>query len=147
MKHIIWSNMNLDLDDWKDFLEEEYPEITDEHEQYHLIEDMNMEYLDECLKYGKYRKFSCKEQKYGDECSIDLNKPVLIEGTYSFMHDGYDLRIFLECSKNIQLERLKTREEDIVSFENIWLVKERDYFNRLEVKNKANLIINTDKLF
>ena len=47
MKHIIWSNINLDLDDWKDFLEEEYPEITDEHEQYHLIEDMNMEYLDD----------------------------------------------------------------------------------------------------
>lgn len=109
--------------------------------------NMNMEYLDECLKYGKYRKFSCKEQKYGDEYSIDLNKPVLIEGTYSFMHGGYDLRIFLECSKNVQLERLKIREEDIASFENIWLVKERDYFNRLEVKNKANLIINTDKLF
>ena len=47
MKHIIWSNMNLDLDDWKDFLDEEYPEITDEHEQYHLIEDMNMEYLED----------------------------------------------------------------------------------------------------
>ena len=72
---------------------------------------------------------------------------MLIEGTYSFMHDGYDLRIFLECSKNVQLERLRIREEDIASFGNIWLVKERDYFNKLEVKNKANLIINTDKLF
>ena len=47
MKYIIWSNINLDLDDWKDFLEEEYPKITDEHEQYHLIEDMNMEYLED----------------------------------------------------------------------------------------------------
>lgn len=46
-KHIIWSNRNLDLDYWMDFLEDEYPEITDEHEQYHLIEDMNMEYLDD----------------------------------------------------------------------------------------------------
>ena len=47
MKHIIWDNRNLDIDDWVDFLEEEYPEIRDEHEQYHLIEDMNMEYLDD----------------------------------------------------------------------------------------------------
>ena len=44
-KHIIWSNRNLDINDWKDFLEEEYPEVTDKYEQYNLIEDMNMEYL------------------------------------------------------------------------------------------------------
>ena len=46
-KHIIWSNRNLDLDDWMDFLEDEYPEITDAYEQYHLIEDMNMESLED----------------------------------------------------------------------------------------------------
>lgn len=46
-KHIIWSNRNLDLDDWMDFLEDEYPEITDVYEQYRLIEDMNMEYLED----------------------------------------------------------------------------------------------------
>ena len=44
-RHIIWSNRNLDLADWKDFLEEEYPEVTDEYEQYELISEMNMEYL------------------------------------------------------------------------------------------------------
>ena len=46
-RHIIWSNRNLDLADWKDFLEEEYPEVTDEYEQYNLIEDMNMRYLED----------------------------------------------------------------------------------------------------
>ena len=44
-KHIIWSNRNLNINDWKDFLEEEHPEVTDEYEQYNLIEDINMEYL------------------------------------------------------------------------------------------------------
>lgn len=44
-KHIIWSNRNLNLDDWKDFLEEEHPLVEDEYEQYRIIEDMNMEYL------------------------------------------------------------------------------------------------------
>ena len=46
-RHVIWSNRNLDINDWKDFLEEEYPEVTDEYEQYNLIEDMNMRYLED----------------------------------------------------------------------------------------------------
>ena len=46
-KHIMWSDRNLDIDGWIDFLEDEYPEITDEYELYHLIEDMNMEYLED----------------------------------------------------------------------------------------------------
>ena len=29
-KHIIWSNINLDLDDWKDDLKEEYPDKSDD---------------------------------------------------------------------------------------------------------------------
>lgn len=47
MKHIIWSNRNLDVNDWKDFLEETCPDATDDDEQYQLIEDMNMLYLDD----------------------------------------------------------------------------------------------------
>ena len=46
-RHVIWSNRNLDINDWKDFLEEEYPEVTNEYEQYNLIEDMNMRYLED----------------------------------------------------------------------------------------------------
>lgn len=44
-KYIIWQNYNFNVEDWKDFLKEEYPEITDENEQYDLISDLNDEYL------------------------------------------------------------------------------------------------------
>ena len=44
-KHTIWQDIDIDLNDWKDFLEEEYPEVTDEHEQYRLCAEMNDEYL------------------------------------------------------------------------------------------------------
>lgn len=44
-KHIIWSNLNLNLEDWKDFLEEEHPDVTDEYEQYNLVSELNDEYL------------------------------------------------------------------------------------------------------
>ena len=46
-KHVIWQNYHLDVDDWKDFLNEEHPEVTDEHEQYELIYNLNYEYLND----------------------------------------------------------------------------------------------------
>ena len=46
-KHTIWQNYNLNIDDWKDFLEKECQETTNEHEQYGLIYEMNDEYLND----------------------------------------------------------------------------------------------------
>ena len=45
-KHIIWSNLNLDLKDWREFLEEEYPGRTEE-EYYDLMHELNNGYLDD----------------------------------------------------------------------------------------------------
>lgn len=45
-KHIIWSNLNLDLKDWREFLEEEYPGRT-EDEYYYLMRELNDGYLDD----------------------------------------------------------------------------------------------------
>ena len=44
-KHIIWSNINLKIEDWKDFLEKYHPDINDKYEQMNLIREMNSEYL------------------------------------------------------------------------------------------------------
>lgn len=46
-KHIIWQNYDFNLEDWKDFLDEEYPEVIDENKQYDLISDLNDECLDD----------------------------------------------------------------------------------------------------
>lgn len=43
-RKIIWSNENLDLDDWRDFLEEEYPDCSEE-ELYQLMYENNDSYL------------------------------------------------------------------------------------------------------
>lgn len=45
-KHIIWSNLNLDMEDWREFLEEEYPGRTEE-EYYGLMHELNNGYLDD----------------------------------------------------------------------------------------------------
>ena len=42
----IWSNLELNYEDWKDFLDEEYPESSQE-EKYNLMWEINDEYLDD----------------------------------------------------------------------------------------------------
>ena len=45
-KHVIWSNYDLDLDDWRDDLLEEYPD-ADEQRLYELMMERNASYLDD----------------------------------------------------------------------------------------------------
>ena len=45
-KHLIWSNFDLDYEDWREFLEDEYPELT-EDERMMLMYDINSGYLDD----------------------------------------------------------------------------------------------------
>jgi hypothetical protein len=45
-KHIVWSDMNLDLDDWRDDLKAEYPDASDD-ELISKMYDINSDYLDD----------------------------------------------------------------------------------------------------
>ena len=43
----IWTNNAIDLEDWKDFLEEEYPDIVDEDQQWELVTQQIWNHLDD----------------------------------------------------------------------------------------------------
>ena len=45
-RHVIWSNYDLDYEDWRDDLEAEYPELT-EDERIALMYEINGDYLDD----------------------------------------------------------------------------------------------------
>lgn len=45
MKHIIWSN-DINIEDWRDFLDEEYSD-ADEFEKLDIVYEINNEYLDD----------------------------------------------------------------------------------------------------
>ena len=45
-RHIIWSNYDLDYEDWRDDLEAEYPDLT-EDERMTLMDEINGDYLDD----------------------------------------------------------------------------------------------------
>lgn len=47
IKSVIWSNYNHNLEDWEDYLEDAYPEVTDEYEKYHIIEEANNRLLED----------------------------------------------------------------------------------------------------
>lgn len=44
--YLIWSNYDLDYEDWKDDLESEHPELSDA-ERMELMQEMNHDYLDD----------------------------------------------------------------------------------------------------
>ena len=44
--NVIWSNEDLDYEDWREFLEEEYPELT-ESQRVELMYEMNADHLDD----------------------------------------------------------------------------------------------------
>jgi len=46
-KHIIWSNRDLKLEDWEDCLKDWEPEVTNENEQWMLVNQWNDEYLED----------------------------------------------------------------------------------------------------
>ena len=45
-RHIIWSNYELDYGDWKEYLESEYPDLSDD-ERLALMYEINGDYLDD----------------------------------------------------------------------------------------------------
>ena len=45
-KHLIWSNYDLDYEDWKDDLEAEFPDLS-EDDRMALMYEINSDYLDD----------------------------------------------------------------------------------------------------
>ena len=68
-EHRIWSNYDLDYDEWKDDLEDEYPDLT-ESERIEMMYETNANYLDD------------------ERCNlnIQLSRPIIIIGDLGFWY-------------------------------------------------------------
>ena len=76
-RHVIWSDIHLDLDDWRDFLMENYPELP-EDKLYEKMHELNAEYLDD-------------ERRNLD---IQFSQPILVIGDLGFWNgraQGYKM--------------------------------------------------------
>ena len=123
MEHIIWSNTDINVADYADFLQEEYPEVTDPYKQYELCCEMNYAYLDDekasldielphpiiciadlgrwngrCMDYRMIESGNIADCLYDPECEyckwyVDRFNDLRFTGTH---HDGTNQYLYRE---------------------------------------------------
>ncbi len=105
------------------------------------------------IKRGKpfeYRIFNCKIGGYDGVKSIDPSKPIIIEGAYSLrpeFADAYDYKIFMTVDKEIQLDRILTRNgsEALEIFKLKWIPLENRYFEFFGIEKQCDIVIKTTR--
>ncbi len=97
--------------------------------------------------YTEY--FNCKTQKLMPPQMHEPNKIYIVEGTYSCLPEFlpfYNLTVFLTVEDMTQLKRLQQREplSNLENFKNIWIPRERRYFDEYNVSQNCDMILSTD---
>lgn len=93
-----------------------------------------------------YHKFDCSTQLLSEPIRIEPKELIVIEGVYSMhplLENIYDLKVFLDISKDLQIERINKRNSSTMAkrFFEEWIPLENKYFNTLNIKEKCDLII------
>lgn len=85
-----------------------------------------------------YEPFSCKKGALLEPRLLEYCPLTIIEGSYALhprLISFYDLKIFLSCNKQVQMQRIKEREgEGYIQFENRWIPMEELYFQSLNIE-------------
>ena len=111
-----------------------------------LIENVLKPYK-ECKKTN-YVSYDCHSDKYLQEIPIDLDKFLIIEGSYTShpkLDDFVDLKIFVDIDSEEQVKRLTKRNPKVVDkFLSMWVPFENKYFEKLSIKNNSDLVVNVN---
>lgn len=109
-----------------------------------LIENVLKPYKES--RKTNYISYDCHSDKYLQEIPIDLDKILVIEGSYTShpMLDKYvNLKIFVDIEKDEQERRLTKRNPDVVDkFLSMWVPFENRYFEELKIKEKSDLVVS-----
>ena len=93
-----------------------------------------------------YISYDCHSDKYLQEIPIDLDKFLVIEGSYTSnpILDKYvNAKIFVDINKDEQVKRLTKRNPSVVDkFLSMWVPFENRYFEELKIKDNSDLVIN-----
>lgn len=98
---------------------------------------------DRPFKYGKYQ---VETDSIIDEIEIKNPEIVLIEGAYSMrpeFREYYDLKVFSNASRELQIERLTKREGEYVKeYIDLWMPLENKYIKYFNLKEICDIIID-----
>lgn len=76
---------------------------------------------------------------------INSNVITVIEGSYSChpkLRNFYKLCVFMDVSKELQIERLKARNPmKLEAFKNVWIPREEKYFDTCKIRESCDIII------
>ena len=92
-----------------------------------------------------YISYDCHSDKYLQKIDVDLDKILLLEGSYSChtrLKNYIDVKIFVDIDDKLQYERLMKRNEKLVDkFVSMWIPFENRYFEEMNIKQGADFII------
>ncbi len=95
------------------------------------------------FEYGVY---SCSEGIIAEKKTVIPKGVIIVEGSYSLhpeMGVGYDLKIFVEASEELRIQRICERngEEALEVFKSKWIPLENRYFEFFGIKNQCKIIV------
>ncbi|HCH82408.1 MAG TPA: hypothetical protein DE316_04930 [Eubacterium sp.] len=92
-----------------------------------------------------YRPYDCHNDKYLTTQKINSKLITVIEGSYSChpkLRSFYKLCVFMDVSKDLQIERLKARNpEKLEAFKSVWIPREEKYFDTCKIRESCDIII------
>lgn len=100
-------------------------------------------------QFISYRLYSCQTGTLCSERQIEADLPILVEGSYSQhpeLAKYYQLKIFMSCFENVQLERLCAREgkERMDAFKARWIPLEEKYFSHFMVSENSDIVFDAN---
>jgi len=99
-----------------------------------------------------YMAYNCQNGTYDREIQIKQCDLIIVEGSYSLhqkFSSYYDLSLFLSVSPQEQLHRLEMRCQDNAKFNRFkteWIPMETIYHQAQNIKQRADILIDTDIL-
>lgn len=93
-----------------------------------------------------YRRYDCKTMSLLEPVTVAPTRLTVVEGAYSMhplLSDCYDYSVFLEIDEETQKERIMKRNtpEMAERFFKEWILLEREYFEKLHVKERCDMVI------
>lgn len=93
-----------------------------------------------------YRRYDCKTMSLLEPVTVAPTRLTVVEGAYSMhplLSDYYDYSVFLEIDEETQKERIMKRNtpEMAERFFTEWILLEREYFEKLHVKERCDMVI------
>lgn len=93
-----------------------------------------------------YRKYDCHNLRICEAVSMKPKRLNIIEGVYSLhssLSDYYNLKVFSDIDSGTQRARILKRNtpEMAEKFFSVWIPLEEEYFDKLLIRQKADIII------